>query len=968
MVLGNGRFGEFPARLAEACWLATVVLIPISADLQAGQIFTAPKTALTQILGICSALALCLHFIDAQRIDKSFAKIATAAISFLAVSWASQYYALDPTRAGDTSGVSSLAPMHLACQAAILLATAFFLRSAQQLERLIAAALAAGFIVGIFALFEAYGFKAPGYAVVPGMQIASFVGGPIFLAGYLLMLVPPAVWNLHRHLGRSHGHLDRSTATAAVVLLVLVAAFLVCDKRGPTLGLLAALCSGMILVAAARRKQRLVLAALAAALVAGVVLAGLAALKKSAAPLQGVPFVERLAAIIPLESDRNHDYRTMLWALLPEVILASEPVTLPTGAQDPHHRIRPLVGYGPDNVQAVLPSRYIFLQAWPSEVMEVSSHNHFWDLLINLGAAGVAAFFGVFFIIWYQGLLSMGTRPPPILWAAALAGCFAITAGAIAAIVLPGGFIGAAAQAGFLAGLLCLCMLQQPGATVSTAGLPSDKLLVAALLASLAGHWIDLIFIFPTAENSALFWVFGGALCAQWQQHGKLTKNGLSTETDQQRWTVAIGVALIVSVVHARAVLGPLLAGQAQLSELFGAGSSPLLVGALALLGVWAVCGLSAPSQERSASTFENLNCTKILCAGVLYLAAVFWFARVALRFPPSAGQAWLSDVWTLHLPFLLVTGVVWCAAYSFRPSQRQLLGDMPLVPTALFFLMLLLIWVGPMRDLRSSIFAGLARALPNSGAWIDRSISLRPELMRNYYNLADRLMLEGFVKGRDDKTKAAALDKAEDTLRRGLQVSSFNLLSAKLGRLLLWRACEERTDERASVIAIAARQALEQALRFAPQNEPAWIDASLLENLIFRNPATAVEKMRRANEVTLQAEPWQNVVKENWGEYYMGLAFLAPSTTLRKDYARRAAFYLRLHLAEVDKELHKNRDQAVDDEKIKELVLARSRSQRHLGQMLEMLRVKSEGAALDRGASARHGNKNETTSPSDRD
>jgi hypothetical protein len=948
----NHRLGELPARLAEASWLSAAVLIPLSVDLQAGQIFTAPKTALTQILGVCSALALSLEFIARPRIDKNFLYVAGVALAFLAASFLSQFYAVDPTRAGDTEGVVSLGPAHLACLISVFLSVAYFLRTPQQLERLAGASLAAGFTVAAFALFEVYGFKAPGYAVVPGMQVVSFVGGPIFLAGYLLMLIPPAIWNLRRQMETCGGRFHGSTATAAAVLLVLVSAFLACDKRGPTLGLLAAICSGLILLAVVRRKYRLIVAALAAAMLAMVLLAGLAVLKKAGAPLAKAPFVERLAAIVPVESDRNHDYRTMLWALLPEFIFAVEPVTLPSGVQDPHHRIRPLVGYGPDNLQAVLPSRYIFLQAWPSEVMEVSSHSQFWDLLINLGAAGVAAFFALFFIVWYQGLLSMGARPPPMKWAATIAAFFGVAAGFAAATVLPKAFVGVATQAGFLAGLLCLCLRPHRDGVASASNSPADKLLVMALLASLAGHWIDLAFIFPTAENSILFWVFAGALCGLRQGHETHAENDAHGQPDQHRWVVAIGAVLLVSVIHARANLGPFLAGQMQLAGIFGTGPAPLIVVALALLGAWAACSVGATSPKTLPAAVENMVCAKIICSGLLYLGAVLWFAKITARFAPEPEQPWLADFWALHLPVLLLAGIVWFVKSGCAQPTKASFG-MKAVAGILFCLSGLLMWIGPMRNLRSSISAGLAGSLPDSTSWMERSISLRPELMRNYYRLANRLMVEGFVTGQDDETKAAALDKAEKILRKGLQVSSFNLLSSKLGRLLLWRAAQEQREAKRAKLALAAQQALRQAVLFAPQNEPAWLDSSLLEGLVLQNPAAAAENMKRADKVTSGAEAWQNVVEEQWGAYYAGLALSAPTETLRKSYARHAQPFLLLHLAETEKALRDDAPEPADEIKVKELLLARSRSMQRLRDVQQILDGKPDEQMPGRNSKA---------------
>lgn len=937
--------GDLPARLAEASWLAACILIPVSADLQAGQIFTAPKTALTQILGICSVLALGVDFVSRPRVEKSFLPIAVAALAFLAVSFASQAYAIDPSRAGDTGGVVSLGPAHLACQIALFLSVAYFLRTARQLERLVYATLATGFVVAAFALFEAYGFKAPGHAVVPGMQVVSFVGGPIFLAGYLLMLVPLAIWNLHRNLEKSGGRLDKPVATAAVVLLVLLAAFLACDKRGPTMGLLAAICSGLILLAAVRRQYRLILAASVTVVLATLSLTSLAVLKKAKSPLAKIPFIERLAAIVPVDGDRNHDYRTMLWALLPDMVVSTEPLILPSGSEDPHHHIRLLLGYGPDNLQAVLPSRYIFLQAWPSEVMEVSSHNHFWDLAINLGVFGLAAFFALFFVAWYRGLLAIGARPPPFGLSIALAALCTVASSAVAGSILQPGFFGVAAQVGFLAGLLALCLPWFKSIQGAPDKPSPTQLLFLALLASLAGHWIDLVFIFPTAENSIMFWVFAGALCA------RVATTDTNPSFDKEhggaprKWAFAIGAALLISVIHARANLGPMLAGQAGLSSLFGSGKTLLYQSFLAVIAVWVSCRLCWPRERGTARKGADANCWQTIAAGLLYLAAILWLARWTETNPPTFSAPYLVDIWALHFPILAIVGVIGVAFSTMVEVRRP-----PLISVVagclLFLLSAALIWTGPLKDLRSSASAGFARWLPQSAQWLERSISLRPELMRNYYRLANELMLRAFVTQKDAANKASALQKAEEILQQGRRVSGFNLLGAKLGKLSLWRALQEEGSSNREALAEVARQALAEAVRFAPQNEPAWLDASLVERWLFGDEESAESMLRRADDATLRAAPWQNVVKEQWGYYYAGLAATAPDKKIAKQYARRSLKYLDLHLEQTDEALRELPSSEANETIRSEILHSRAKTLFHAGDAMRILGLEEAAAA----------------------
>ena len=873
-------------------------------------------------------------------------------LCFLAASFASQLFAIDPSRVGDSGGVVSLGPAHLACLISTFLSVAYFLRTSRQLQRLIAASLATGFTVGVFALLEAYGFHAPGYAVMPGMQIVSFVGGPIFLAGYLLMLIPPAIWNLHRQTENSRGRLDGAVAIAAAVVLVLVGAFLACDKRGPTVAVLAAICSGMFLLAAACRRRRLLVTAIALAGLAAISLGGLAVLKKAGVPLAKLPYVEKLAAIVPVDDDRNHDYRTMLWAILPDIVAGRDPLTLPSGLEDPNHCLRLLLGYGPDNLQVVLPSRHIFLQAWPSEIMEVSSHSHFWDLAINLGTAGVAAFFALFFAVWYRGLRQIGARPPPLKLAIALATACALASGVVAETLFRPGFFGVGSQIGFLAALLGLA-LRSPQRVVTKAAPPtSGQLLAVALLASLAGHWIDLAFIFPAEENSVMFWIFAGALCGQIDLASTAPEADDEGRSTAPVWAFAIGTALVIAVIHARVNLGPLLAGHTGLSGIFGPGNAALFAAVLALTAVWAACKLCRPQGECHSGHESPAVHRKICAAGLLYLAAVMWFARWMQSTSPTAENAFLADFWAVHYPLLVILGIFLVAVSTSRLTVRFNLAT---VATTLLLstLFAALVWTGPLKDLRSSVSAGFARWLPASAEWLERSISLRPELVRNYYRLANDLIVQAFVTENDAGKKAQALEKAEKILRRGLDVSKFNLLNAKLGKLSLWQAVQEDSPSRKRALADSARQSLREATRFAPQNEPALLDASLVERALFNDEKSADALLQRADDVTLRAAPWQNVVEEEWGYYYWGLACSAEAEQLRRSYAERALLYLQLHLDQTNEALMELPPSTLEDKLRIDTLHARAKTLARAAETLRMLERSGEAAALEADAEA---------------
>jgi hypothetical protein len=940
--------------LAESVWLAAVILIPVSTDLLASQIFSAPKTALIEIFGILSAVAIVLSWFEgewrhARYLSCSAAPLpALAAITLWGVSVVSWLWAIDPSRTGDIATVSSLSPRHLACQISLFLSVSFFLRTAEQLQRLALAALASGFAVAAFALMQAYGLQAPGYAVVKGMAITSFVGGPIFLAGYLLMLIPLAVWNLNYHLRESRGCLSSSVTAAAIVLLVLLGAFLACDKRGPTVGLLAAFFSALVILAAAKRRYKALTTTMAVMAITGAALTGLAYLRKAGAPVDEIPYLQRLAMIVPVGGETGDSYRSNLWRLLPDFMLSKKPLLLPDGTIDAHHSLRSWFGYGPDNVQSVLPSKYLFLQAWPGEVMEVSCHSHFWDMALSLGLAGLLVFFGLFFAIWHIGLQKIGLKPLPVWPAAALTVFCAVLGGISTSLVFHPGFFGLGAQLGFLGALLCLAVWPSRGRVCSSSPASPEQLLLLAMLSALAGFWVDLGFIFPTDENSTLFWLFAGAIVGVHCPDGNfLASRSLDLRPNQSdAWATAIGSGILIAGIHARADLPSLLGGRTAIHGLFGGTSTFLLLSALALSSVWMTSRLFIGIASAEMSSLLEKNCRQIIMVGLVYLAGVVWLAQIMAWLPPSPQHPFLVDFWAVHFALFIIAGLVW--------TTLSITGQPPKMPfaayasaIALALVAAVLIWRGPFQDLRSSISAGSIKCLPGARSWLERGISLRPERIRNYSLLSGLLTAESMRPELNERERLDLMDSAAEVLTRGISISEFNLMTAALGRLRLWQAMRNKEAGQSLHLAISAKSALQKATRFAPQNELAWFDAAIIEETFLGTAASAKVVREKADDTTLRAEPWQNIVEDRWGSYYLLLATRVKPDELRRAYAERSMMYWQIYLADNSEKLRQTEISEQNHQIRRGVLHDRIRALAHAGEALRILGNQIEASRL---------------------
>lgn len=73
-----------------------------------------------------------------------------------------------------------------------------------QWERIICVLLLSSLPVALLALLELYGL-APSHFATRRYGLTSFAGGPVFLGGYMLMLIPLSFWKLHRCVQASNG-------------------------------------------------------------------------------------------------------------------------------------------------------------------------------------------------------------------------------------------------------------------------------------------------------------------------------------------------------------------------------------------------------------------------------------------------------------------------------------------------------------------------------------------------------------------------------------------------------------------------------------------------------------------------------------------------------------------------------------------------------------------------------------------
>ena len=570
------RTGAICESLIEAGWLLALIIVPLYFNVYSSRVFEPDKLAILRSLASLMALAGLVQFVDA-RLQRSAAGAgetagalswraplvlpvaALAAVYVLATAlsvtprvslWGS-YQRLQGT-------YSTLSYLVIFC---LLLVN---LRRREQLERLLTVAVLTSLPISLYGLLQHYRLDPLPWGGDTTFRVAANMGNPIFVAAYLIMVVPLTMARLARQIGRAAAgaaRVERAAAFSAVGLVlavqilawalwgfswglaaaagsaallgamavlrrkavgewVLIAAYatvlgaqLTCtfftQSRGPWLGLGAGLFFMALLYVSARGWRRTALA-LAAAAALGAGLIGVLNVPGSPlAALREVPYVGRLGQLLETESGTGK-VRLLIWEAATEM-LAADPA-------------RAVVGYGPESMYVA------FNPFYPPELAHYEArnrspdraHNETYDALLTTGVVGLATYMALFAALFYHGLRWLGLLGTPRRRRAfALSGALGAGLGIAAPWALDGSarYVGVGLPLGFIGGLgayvmgVALSNVLRRDAPGSASGAPPERLLlVAALLGAIVAHFVEIHFGIAIAATRVYFWAYAGLL------------------------------------------------------------------------------------------------------------------------------------------------------------------------------------------------------------------------------------------------------------------------------------------------------------------------------------------------------------------------------------------------------------------------------------------------------------------------
>jgi hypothetical protein len=367
------RISRAALRGVEVGWLIAVAVVPVLNPL--GLVFDEPRLALFRALVL---VMLAMHLIARLQSNSHtslLASVGRGANVFLRTTWPLFLVAVSLI----LSTLTSISPLDslwgsffrgqglylalLQIGWAMLIVT--YLRSPAQRRRLLLAIIIGGTLTAITAILEPFAYGENWLTWRPG----GAQGNPIFLSGYLIMVLPFTLAALFQPwAGRK---LARTILIGAAVLQL--AALVLAQSRGPLLGAAVGgiLFAGLLLWP---RHRRLLIAGTAIGLIGLSVLAiGLNSPAGLAPSLSSLPVINRLNFVQDAQTGTGR-VRLVLWQAVGRVV-TTWPQVVPGG--DVGHFLRPVLGYGLDTAAIV------YMQVYLPELGHIEDPSSLWDRAHN---------------------------------------------------------------------------------------------------------------------------------------------------------------------------------------------------------------------------------------------------------------------------------------------------------------------------------------------------------------------------------------------------------------------------------------------------------------------------------------------------------------------------------------------------------------------------------------------------------
>ncbi len=839
-------------KVIEAGWLALVVVAPLFFNIYSQRSFEPDKIALMRSIALVMGLAWVIRELEGGRwrMESGRWKVVLRTPLVLPTLLLAIVYVL--------TTITSIAPRlslwgsyhrmqgayTTLSYVAIFLMMLHTLRRREQLRRLITVILLTSLPVSLYGIMQHYGLDPMAWSNIGDsvtVRAISTMGNPIFVAAYLIMVVPLTAGRLMRlssaiRRGKRAASLYLLSGCYAFLLAIQLLCILFTQSRGPLLGLMGGAFFFFLLLAASRRKKGLALAVLGAAIMVGLFLIALTLPDTPLESIRETPYLGRLGGLLDLES-RTARQRTLAWEGAVNLIAA-----------DPG---RALLGYGPDAMifalSPYLPPALTSLK--PGETFD-RSHNETLDTLATTGLLGLAAYLLVLGSLFYNGLKVIGligSSKQRSLFVALCSG--GALGGALLPWLLEGSwrFAGIGIPAGLLLGLIVYLMISLLEIQSSNLQLPTSdfQILIIALLSAVVAHFVEIQFGIAVVATRTHFWIYA-ALIVIAGLH--LQAEASADEWSHRRQRVSAQDASLVSYSLLVGLILATMGFDLMGSRVHSLGQSLALMGLV--VAVWLICGAIAiiEAGERNASLADSIT-------GAPLVISLGWFVTFLVGYilifvmQTDGAKAFIFYYLYLLLTIMVAAVVLLratAAPVRLRPGIHW--WPYPLLLAGAGAVIITTSLNPILADIRYK--QGLTYA--NRGQW-DGSMALFQQALKLapaqdfYYTFLAGAWVEKARTVSDFAERSAYLEEARRVLERGREINPFNPDHvSKLGLLYrVWGELLADPQERAEKFDQASAY-YRQAVALRP-HDPGTLNEWGLVHFVRGEYDQAIDKYQRS-------------------------------------------------------------------------------------------------------------------------
>lgn len=538
----QSKISQYTTGIMEASWIAALILVPLYFNVYSSRIFEPDKIAILRSLSLLILSVWTVKIVDQGGFRltgegglRGAVKFITSTplllpvLSLAVVYIISTIFSIVPATSFLGSYQRLQGTYTTFSYLVIFAAIAANLREREQIDRIITTVVLVSLPVALYGVLQKLSLDPIPWGGDTSRRIASNMGNSIFVAAYLIMVIPLTIGRMLRSFGvivqtddksRLISHFIQGTIYVTVLALQIIAVIL-SQSRGPFMGMLISVFGVFVLLYLfITRQRKLAFAWNALLLVGGIGLVLFNIEGGPLEPLRSLPQIGRYGQLLDPDSN-SAKVRRYIWQGAVDLVLPHQPLQFPDGRTDIFNTIRPIIGYGPESMYVAYNPFYVPELAYVERrnASPDRSHNETWDSLVITGLMGMIAYLALFELVIFYGLKWIGViaseRQKRLFFFLSLGG------GLVGASVLSfwrgAAYIGVGIPFGILAGMIFFLMIASAGAPKELQedqGNFARQLLLGMLLTAVVAHFAEINFGIAIVSTRTYFWTYLGLMFA----------------------------------------------------------------------------------------------------------------------------------------------------------------------------------------------------------------------------------------------------------------------------------------------------------------------------------------------------------------------------------------------------------------------------------------------------------------------